>query len=120
VAAGVTTLIHTDDAEESAMTDTDNHAAGSQLTPRTVLIGATLIGAGALLARADMAIRRSQLMVSATRKRISEMEVPPGEIAKRQWTKARTAAAAGAHAWKDGQPAQQLQSRDHSTGLEEG
>jgi hypothetical protein len=85
-----------------------------------VLIGATLIGAGALLARADMAIRRSQLMVSATRKRISEMEVPPGEIAKRQWTKARTAAAAGAHAWKDGQPAQQLQSRDHSTGLEEG
>ena len=42
------------------------------------------------------------MWLSATRRWIGEMEVPPSELAKIKWTQARSAAAAGAAAWKNG------------------
>jgi hypothetical protein len=40
--------------------------------------------------------------MSATRQWINEMEVPPSELARLKWTKARAAMAAGATAWQNG------------------
>ena len=66
-----------------------------------LITGGSLIGAGALIALAGLAVGGMHV-VSATRQWIREMEVPPGELAKIKWTQARTAAAAGAAAWQNG------------------
>jgi hypothetical protein len=81
---------------------------GSSLEFRTrpLIIGAALIGAGTLLAMAGFAVGSSHL-ISATRRWVGEMEPPPREVAKLQWAKARTAAAAGTAAWQNGAPARQ-------------
>lgn len=81
---------------------------GSSLEFRTrpLIIGAALIGAGTLLAMAGFAVGSSHLF-SATRRWVSEMEPPPREVAKLQWAKARTAAAAGTAAWQNGAAARQ-------------
>jgi hypothetical protein len=39
---------------------------------------------------------------SAARRRIDQMEVPPSELARRQWRRARNAATVGAGAWRNG------------------
>ena len=39
---------------------------------------------------------------SATRQWVSEMEVPPSELARAKWGQARAAMAAGAAAWQNG------------------
>ena len=66
-----------------------------------LITGGALIGAGALIALAGMAVGGSHVVL-ATRQWIREMEVPPGELAKIKWAQARTAAAAGAAAWQNG------------------
>jgi len=52
------------------------------------LAGATLTAVGA---------------AKAVRRRIEQMNVPPTELARQQWRRARTAVSAGAGAWRDGQ-----------------
>ncbi|HEY6312942.1 MAG TPA: hypothetical protein VIY52_19370 [Streptosporangiaceae bacterium] len=66
-----------------------------------LITGGALIGAGALIALAGMAVGGSHV-VGATRRWIRDMDVPPGELAKIKWAQARTAAAAGAAAWQNG------------------
>ena len=39
----------------------------------------------------------------AARARMERMEVPPTELARQQWRRARTAVSAGAGAWRNGQ-----------------
>jgi hypothetical protein len=39
-------------------------------------------------------------MLSATRRWVNEMEVPPSQLAKIKWTQARAAMNAGAQAWQ--------------------
>ena len=65
-----------------------------------------MVGAGALLALAGLAVGGSHL-VSATRRWIREMEVPPREQARIKWAQAKTAAAAGTAAWHNGASAPQ-------------
>ena len=52
------------------------------------LAGATLTAVGA---------------AKAVRRRIEQMNVPPTELARQQWRRARTAVSAGAGAWRDRQ-----------------
>ena len=66
-----------------------------------LITGGSLIAAGALIALAGVAVGGSHV-VSATRRWVREMEVPPGELAKIKWTQARSAAAAGTAAWQNG------------------
>ena len=66
-----------------------------------LITGGALIGTGALIALAGMAVGGSHVVL-ATRQWIREMEVPPSELAKIKWAQARTAAAAGAAAWQNG------------------
>jgi hypothetical protein len=66
-----------------------------------LITGGSLIGAGALIALAGLAVGGAHV-VSATRQWIREMEVPPSELARIKWGQARSAAAAGAAAWQNG------------------
>jgi hypothetical protein len=70
-----------------------------------LITGAALVGAGTVLAMAGIAVGGSHLF-AATRRWIQAMEVPPSEVAKAKWAQARTAAAAGTAAWRNGVPAE--------------
>lgn len=86
------------------MTDTENRRAGPQLRSGPLITGTALVGAGALLALAGLAVGAAHLL-SATRRWIRELDVPPSELAKLKWAQAKATAAAGASAWQDGPPA---------------
>jgi hypothetical protein len=86
------------------MTDAENRRTGPQLRSGPLITGTALMGAGALLALAGLAVGASHL-ISATRRWVTEMDVPPSELAKLKWAQARAAAAAGAGAWQNGPPA---------------
>lgn len=88
------------------MSIAEKRSAGPQLRSGPLITGAALFGAGALLTLAGLAVGGSHLM-SATRRWIRAMEVPPSELAKLKWAQARAAAAAGAGAWHNGVPARQ-------------
>ena len=64
-----------------------------------------MVGAGTLIVLAGLAVGSGHL-VSATRRWVNEMEVPPSELAKLKWTQTRAAvsagASAGASAWQNG------------------
>jgi hypothetical protein len=66
-----------------------------------LITGGSLIGAGALIALAGLAVGGTHV-VSATRRWVQDMEVPPSELAKIKWAQARSAAAAGTAAWQNG------------------
>jgi hypothetical protein len=70
-----------------------------------LITGAALVGAGTVLAMAGIAVGGSHLF-AATRRWIQALEVPPSEVAKVKWAQARTAAAAGTAAWRNGVPAE--------------
>ena len=85
------------------MTDDENGSSGPQFRAGPLIMSAALVGAGTLIALAGLAVGGSHLM-SATRRWVREMEVPPTELAKLKWAQARAAAAAGATAWQNGRP----------------
>jgi hypothetical protein len=60
-----------------------------------------MVGGGVLIALVGLAIGGGHL-VSATRRWVSEMEVPPSELARLKWAQARAAYAAGSSAWQNG------------------
>jgi hypothetical protein len=65
-----------------------------------LITGGVLIGIGAVVALAGMAIAGSHL-VAATRTWVKELEIPPGELARLKWEQAKTAAASGAATWRE-------------------
>ena len=71
-----------------------------------LVTGGSLVAAGALIALAGLAVSGLHV-VSATRRWVGEMEVPPSELAKIKWTQARSAASAGAAAWQNGTSARE-------------
>jgi hypothetical protein len=72
-----------------------------ELSTGALITAAGLMGGGAILALAGLAIGGAHL-ISATRRWVQEMDVPPSEVAKLKWAQARTAAAAGTAAWRNG------------------
>ncbi|MGC1284822.1 MAG: hypothetical protein WA895_17935 [Streptosporangiaceae bacterium] len=82
-------------------TSTQQSSSWPELRTGPLVTGGALIGAGALIALAGLAVGGSHL-VSATRRWIREMEIPPSEIAKLKLAQARAAASAGADAWQNG------------------
>jgi hypothetical protein len=73
--------------------------AWPELQAGPMIAGGVLIGVGALLALAGMAVAGSHV-VSATRQWAKDLDVPPSELAKLRWEQARAAANAGANSWK--------------------
>ena len=79
----------------------ENRSNGPQFRTGPLITGAVMVGAGTLIALTGLAVGGGHLL-SATRQWISEMEVPPSELARLKWTQARAAMAAGAAAWQNG------------------
>src|ERR1700750_1732166 len=69
------------------------------------ITGTVLVGAGTFLVLIGLAVGSSHLL-SVTRQRVREMEVPPNELAKQKYAQARAAVAAGTAAWQNGRRAQ--------------
>jgi hypothetical protein len=65
-----------------------------------LITGGVLIGIGAVVALAGMAVAGTHV-VAATRAWIKELEIPPNELARLKWEQAKTAAASGASTWRE-------------------
>lgn len=83
------------------MGDSENRGNGPQFRAGPLITSASMVGAGTLIIMAGLAIGGGHL-ASATRRWVSEMEVPPSELAKLKWAQTRAAVAAGATAWQSG------------------
>jgi hypothetical protein len=79
------------------MTDDSQQTTSARL----LITSSALVAAAAALGLAGLGLATVALGVMA-RRRINQMEVPPGEIARRQWRQARSAIKAGAGAWREG------------------
>lgn len=79
----------------------DSQPAGNwpQLRSGPLILGGTLVGAGVVVAIVGLAIAGTHA-AAATRRWISELETPPGELAKLKWEQAKSAASAGASSWQ--------------------
>jgi S1-C subfamily serine protease len=90
--------------KDGVMGDSENRN-GPQFRAGPLITSASLVGAGTLIVLAGLAVGGGHL-VSATRRWVSEMEVPPSEVAKQKWAQTRAAvsagASAGASAWQSG------------------
>lgn len=86
------------------MTDTASQD-GTRRNRRVVAAGGALVGIGGLLGFTGIALL-SSAVVSATRRWVSQLEPPPGEIARLKWQQAKAATTAGVEAWRNGAPAQ--------------
>ena len=64
-----------------------------------LMTGGILIGVGALVALAGVAVAGRHL-VAATRAWVNELEIPPNQVARLKWEQAKAAAAAGQTAWQ--------------------
>jgi hypothetical protein len=77
-----------------------------QLNTRQIISGSILMGIGGALALAGAAMAGTAL-VAAYRDRVRQMEVPPSVLARQNWERAKSAAAAGVGEWRNGrQPSQ--------------
>ncbi|MGH3153296.1 MAG: hypothetical protein ACRDOB_21545 [Streptosporangiaceae bacterium] len=80
----------------------DTQSAGSwpQVNSGPLITGGILIGIGAVVALAGLAVAGTHL-VTATRAWIKELETPPSELARLKWEQAKTAASSGAGSWRE-------------------
>ena len=75
--------------------------SGPQFSNAHLITSAALVGAGTFIIFTGLALGGSHIAL-ATRRWISEMEVPPSELAKLKYAQARSAVAAGTAAWQNG------------------
>jgi hypothetical protein len=83
------------------MSSRENGKSGPQVRAGPLITSAALVGAGTLIALVGLAVGSTHVF-TAIRQWISEMEVPPSELARLKWTQTKAAVAAGAAAWQDG------------------
>ena len=74
-------------------------SSGFQLNGTPLIVGAALIGAGAIIGFTGVIVGASA-MVSATRQWLRDLEVPPSEVVKQKLSATKAATAAGASAWQ--------------------
>ena len=73
------------------MTDATNRRSLPQLRSGPLIVGGILAGAGVMLVLAGVTVGGAHLL-AATRQWVGEMEVPPSELARQQWARAKAAA----------------------------
>ena len=83
-------------SEVSSQTD----GAWPQVQSGPLMTGGILVGIGAVVASAGLAVIGFHLF-SATRQWASELETPPNEFARLKWQQAKAAAASGVSTWQD-------------------
>jgi hypothetical protein len=80
-------------------------STGPQFRSAPLITSAVLVGVGTFVIFAGLAVGGSHLL-SATRRWVREMEVPPSELAKLKYAQARAAVTAGTAAWQNGSQTQ--------------
>ena len=70
-----------------------------QVDSGPLMVGGILIGVGALVALAGVAVA-GRHVVTATRAWVNELEIPPDQFARLRWEQAKSAAAAGTDTWR--------------------
>lgn len=80
------------------MHNSQSSSAGFQLNRTQAMVGAVLVGSGALIGMAG-ALIGGLALVSAASRWIHELEVPPTEVVKQKWSQTKAATQAGAQAW---------------------
>ncbi len=75
--------------------------AAFRLNTRPLLVGGVLMGLGGLLGLAGVVVSGSALAM-ALREWSANQEVPPSEMARHHWERAKAATTAGATAWRNG------------------
>jgi hypothetical protein len=109
----------TQTSENRAMAN-DAAAAGQagnwpEVRSGPLMVGGILIGVGALVALAGMAVAGTHAAM-ATRAWLKDLETPPDQLARLRWEQAKTAMAAGASTWREHPNAQvHLTHRDSAT-----
>ncbi|GIJ47912.1 hypothetical protein Val02_47980 [Virgisporangium aliadipatigenens] len=71
-----------------------------------LMAGTAMVGAAAVVGLTGLALGGAAI-VSGIRRRVERMEVPPRELAHRQWQHARSALSSGARAWHSSTVARQ-------------
>ena len=81
---------------------TDSAPAGNwpQVRSGPLVVGGILIGIGAVVAMAGLAVAGTHL-AAATRSWMQELETPPSQLARLKWEQAKAAAASGSATWRD-------------------
>ena len=83
------------------MSNAQNGKSRPQFSRTPLITSAAMLGGGFVLVLVGLAVGGGYL-AWATRKWVTEMEVPPSELAKIKWDQARAAVSAGAEAWQNG------------------
>jgi hypothetical protein len=83
------------------MTDDSSPDRAFRLSTRPLIVGGVLMGVAGLIGLAGIVVAGSAL-AAATRDWAGRQEVPPSEMARQQWSRARAATTAGASAWRNG------------------
>jgi hypothetical protein len=85
------------------MTNTHDGHPHFEVNSRLLMSGGVLIAVGTALGLLGMALGGTAL-TAAARHWVKEMEVPPSEIAKQEWARAKAATSAGVSAWRESAP----------------
>jgi hypothetical protein len=82
------------------VTDVEVSRPTLHLNKGLVVAGAVLIGVGGVLGATGILLG-TYAVVNASRDWMKQLEVPPGELARRKLHQARVASAAAAEAWRN-------------------
>jgi hypothetical protein len=77
----------------------NSSSSGFQLNSTPMIVGAALLGASAIIGCTGLIVGGSA-MVSATRKWLRDLEVPPSEVVKHKLSQTKAATVAGAKEWQ--------------------
>ena len=88
-------------ATVAAMTNSRNPERAFRLNSRPLIVGGVLMGLSGVLGLAGIVVSGS-CMAAAVRDWANRQEVPPTELARHHWHRAKAATAAGTTAWRNG------------------
>jgi len=74
--------------------------AGTRRSIRRLLVSAAVLEAAAGALGLAGLVLCTVAVTAVTRQRMARMEVPPAEVARQQWARARAATSAGVGAWR--------------------
>ena len=83
------------------MTNSTGPDRAFRLNTRPLIVGGVLMGLGGVLGLAGIVVSGSA-MAAAVRDWANRQEVPPTELARQHWHRARAATVAGASTWRNG------------------
>jgi hypothetical protein len=96
-------------ASVTLMTNSRDPERAFRLNSRPLIVGGVLMGLGGVLGLAGIVVSGACL-ASAARDWANRQEVPPTELARHHWARAKAATVAGAATWRNG-------TQEHATPL---